>query len=356
MLSVQVKDEVTFKTKTLHYRRAKFVNYDDVYNLEDLLIKALNIADKVGERYLDILNDDMDTIVDDAPSSKLFVNHSTKLWGIQFCDLAKYTDDTNMNVITLDHQASYLDVEQMMPALTDDGKKREFLDSIMYLAVYKNHLAIIQSSSLRTRDLEKYLNWFLKKTGVIGEGYILLTSEIPKAIKKKIERNDTKSIKIGAPLIESIDNKTISSIREIDNFDTKVLKLRPKGRGLDMLAAFFNGDNDLLKKFGIDSELLANDAIDGSDIQVSLELTYKRKATKKSKEILNNVTSAMRHSHPEDIVVEIENVGRLTGNDLNIRKPLSVRYYNGVIDPEDLYLKMRDWMKVQIELDEIEVE
>ena len=121
-----------------------------------------------------------------------------------------------------------------------------------------------------------------------------------------------------------------------------------------LIGAF--GDNELLKKFGVDTELLVQDAIDGSDIQVSLELTYKRKASSRSKAILNNVTTAMRHAHPDDIVIEIDQVGKLTGKHLTIRKNLSVKYYNGVIDPEDLYLKIRNWMKDQIELDEIEAE
>ncbi|WP_318515264.1 hypothetical protein [Photobacterium leiognathi] len=354
-------DEITFKTKTLHYRRAQFVNYDNVYNLQELVKKSLNVASTVGQRYLDVLNDDNDISdnikSEDLHSSKLFINHHTERWGIQFFDLTKYTSDTNMNVITVDDTAKYLDVEQMMPASTEDGKKREFLESIMYVAVFKNHIALIQSAALRSRDLEKYFNWFLKKTSAIEDGHVVLSTEIPKAIKKKIEKNDTKSVKIGTPLVDSVNGESVSTIQnKEDSFDTKSLKLNPQGRGLSMLKTLFGNDKSLMDKFGIDLDLLSSDAIDGSDIQVSLELTYKRKASQKSKEILNSVTTAMRHSHPEDVVVEIENVGKLTGKDLNIRKPLSVKYYNGVIDPEDLYLKIRDWMKLQIELDEIEVE
>lgn len=353
----ELKDDVTFKNKTLHYRRAQFYNYDGEYNLEELLRRALAKTTKVGQRYLDVLTDDTDAKDDgdELAKSKLFINHHTYLWGIQFCDLLKYTDDTNMNVVTVDNNAEYLDIEQVAPSSSDDGKKREFLDSVMYMGVFKNHLAIIQSSTLRTRDLEAYLNWFLKHSGAMDVGHILLSSEVPSEIKKQIEKNDTKSVKIGAPLIDTIDNKEITSFKELETIDTKSIKVKPKGRGLDMLLGAF-GNNDLLAQFGIDSDSLVQDAIDGSDIQVSLELTYKRKATKRSKEILNNVTKAMRHAHPDDVVIDIDKVGRLTGQKLNIRKNLSIRYYNGIIDPEDLYLKIRTWMKEQIELDEIEAE
>lgn len=352
------KSETTFKTKTLHYRRAKLVNYNGVYNLEELLRRALSKATKVGHRYLEVLTDDTDVGGDgEEPSkSKLFINHHTYLWGIQFCDLIKYTDDTNANVVTVDNNAEFLNIEQFAPATTDDGKKREFLDSVMYLGVFKNHLAIIQSATLRTRDLERYLNWFLKQTGALPEGHILLTTQVTKQVQNKIEKNNIKSIKVGAPLIDTVDDKPIEMIREMEFFDTKSIKIKPKGRGLDMLMGALGSNNILLKEFGIDPDLLAEDAIDGSDIQVSLELTYKRKATKKSKQILNNVSNAMRHSHPDDVVIDIENVGRLTGSALNIKKNLSVRYYNGVIDPEDLYLKIQTWMKEQIELDELEAE
>ncbi|EIZ1047682.1 hypothetical protein MOU94_004581 [Vibrio parahaemolyticus] len=358
MLSTEPeKDEITFKTKTLHYRRAQIFNYDGAYNLEELLTRALAKTPKVGQRYLEIFSDDTDSEDDgeDVIKSKLFINHHTKLWGIQFCDLLKYTDNTNMNVVTVDTSAEYLDVEQVAPTDTDDGKKREFLDSIMYLGVFKNHLAVIQSATLRTRDLENYLNWYLQKAGVLDEGRVLLSTEVPTELQEKIAANDTKSIKIGTPLVDTVNNEPLASVKELETFDTKSVSFTPKGRGLDMLLGAF-GSNELLEKFGIDTNLLVQDAVDGSDIQVSLELTYKRKASANSKKILNSVTTAMRHAHPDDVVVEIDQVGKLTGKELNIRKNLSVRYYNGVIDPEDLYLKIRNWMKDQIELDEIEAE
>lgn len=359
MLKDKIKEkEVTYKTKTLHYRRATFVNYNDVYNLQELLQRALHVTPKVGDRYLEVLTDNTDSPDkdDDAPKSKLFLNHHVVMWGIQFSDLLKYSDDTNANVVTVDHSAEFLDIEQMAPSETADGKKREFLDSVMYIAAFKNHLAIIQSATLRTGELERYLNWFLKKTGVMSEGHILLSPQATSHIQKQLEKSDIKSIKIGTPLVETIDNEPIESYKEIKSIDTKSIKVTPKGRGLDMLLSAFGGDISLLKDFGINPDDIANDAIEGSDIQVSLELTYKRHATKKSKQILNDVSKAMRHAHPDDITLDIENVGKLKGSALNIRKNLTIKYYNGILDPEDLYLKIQTWMTEQIELDEIEAE
>ncbi|CAH7224090.1 conserved hypothetical protein [Vibrio chagasii] len=351
-------EEITYKNKTLHYRRAQFFDYDEAYTLEDLLIRATHNFEKVGQRYMTVETDDTDQDEDESSKSKLFLNHSTVKWGIFFSDLLKYSDDTNMNVVTLDDNARYLDVEQIAPTSTEDGKKREFLESVLYLGVFKNHLAVIQSASLRTRDLEKYLEWYLKSSGVMKKGKILLSSEVPKEVRKQIANNNTKSVKVGAPLVESVDNQPVSKYRDLESFDTKSLKLNPTGPGLDMVKSMLSafGNTDLLDKFNLSQDLLAQDALDGSDIKVSLELTYKRKASNKSREILNNISTAFRHAHPDDVEVEIDNVGKLSGNKLNIRKPLSIKYYNGILDPEDLYLKMRNWMKDQIELDEIEAE
>lgn len=347
--------ETTYKSKTLHYRKAQFFDYDEEYTLEELLIRATKKLVRVGERYMIVQTDDTDHEDEDIPTSKLFFNHHTVCWGIYFSDLLKYSDDTNMNVVTVDDTARFLDVEQIAPSTTDDGKKREFLDSVLYLAVFKNHLAVIQSASLRTRDLEGYINWLLRKAEVMPKGKVILSAEVPKDVRAQIQKNDTKTVKIGAPLIERVDNEPIEKIRTIESYDTKSLKLKPSGAGLDMVLKAF-GNNDLLEKYNLSPELLAQDALDGSDIQVSLELTYKRKASKTSRQILNTVSNALRHAHPDDVEVEIANVGKLSGDKLSIRKPISVRYFNGVIDPEDLYLKIRNWMKEQIELDEIEAE
>ncbi|WP_435248892.1 hypothetical protein ACMAZD_05855 [Vibrio sp. nBUS_14] len=357
-MSNEPPEETTYKNKTLHYRKAQFADYDEAYTLEELLIKASRNFEKVGQRFMTVDTDDTDASEDEPSKSKLFLNHSTIRWGIFFSDLLKYSDDTNMNVVTLDDDAKFLDVEQIAPASTKDGKKREFLESVLYVGVFKNHLAIIQSASLRTRDLEKYLDWYLKSSGVMKKGYVILSSEVPKEVKNQIANNNTKSVKVGAPLIENLDNEPVKKYRELESFDTKSVKLNPSGPGLDMVKSMLSafGNTDLLDKFNLSQELLAQDALDGSDIKVSLELTYKRKASNKSREILNTISTAFRHAHPDDVEVEIDNVGKLTGDKLNIRKTLNIRYFNGILDPEDLYLKMRDWMKDQIELDEIEAE
>ncbi len=358
----KVKPEVKpeHKNKTLHYRYAEIRNYDGEMTLADMLNKALASLYLVKNRYQIVNEDSHDPEEEGYNKSRLFVNNKAVRWDIVFGDLMRYSDGTNKSIVTIDDQAEHLEVESMAPPESAKGQRREFLDSILYFGAFKNHVAIIQSSVLRTSELERHINWLLREAEVIDKDvFVLLTSKIPDRAQKKLEKSDAKVLKIGAPLIDSVDDKPVAELQEAygeDNkFDAKKVRVEPKGLGLSWLLNAF-GDMDKLKEYGITDELLSEDAVNGSSINVSLEISYSRKASQQSQSIINNVSTAMRHSHPDDISIDYGKVGRLVGRELVLHKRLNLRYYDGVLDAEDLYPKVREWLIEQITVEELDAE
>ncbi|WP_283130792.1 hypothetical protein [Enterovibrio norvegicus] len=350
---------VSHKSKTLHYRYAELVNYDGHLSFSELLHKALVSLCLVKSRYQIVNEDSHDPDEEDYKKSKLFINNKECQWGIVFGDLMRYAEGANKSTVTIDDDREFLEVESLAPPETDEGKRREFLDSILYFGAFNNHLAIIQSASLRTSELEKHINWLLRSSGVIEDRvFVRLTMKVPELAQRKLENSNTKVLKIGAPLVDTIGEEAVEDVRQkigsdIEHFDAKSVSVKPKGKGLNWLLSVF-GDMEKLKEFGISEELLSTDAIDGSSINVSLEISYKRKSTRRSQEIINNVSKALRHQHPNDITIELDKVGKLVGRELSLQKKLTLRYVNGVLDPQDLYPKVREWLVEQISVEELD--
>lgn len=355
MTSTQETIKTEHKSKTLHYRYASIQNYDGLDTLEALLRQAFKKLDLVIDRYQEVNEDPYDENIDTARKVNLFINNGMFLYDMMYGDLMRYADGTNKSIVTVDSQAKSLKLEMIAPSASEDGKRREFLDSILYFGAFKNHLAIIQSTILRTQELERHLNWLLKKSGVLPEeSFILLTKKIPTVQQKKLDKANTKVLTYGAPLVDSVDDKQLKEFDQvvIDTIDTKNFSYTPKGIGLSWLLSAF-GDMAQLEKFGLTRDLLTQDALQGSDLKVSLQLTYKNKASKQSQTVINAISTAFRHTHPDEISIEYDKFGKLRGRELSLEKRLSVKFVNGVIDAYDLYPKIREWLKDQIDVDEL---
>lgn len=108
--------------------------------------------------------------------------------------------------------------------------------------------------------------------------------------------------------------------------------------------------------YGLTDDILSSDAIDKGNIKVSIEVSYNYKAKKTSQTIINSISQALRHSHPEDVELTLDKIGKIKGDNLVISKKINLKFINGIVDPEELYLKIREWLTEQIKLGEIDVE
>lgn len=183
---------VEYKDKTLHYRVAKIIGERVEYSLQEMIELALNRLSIVKNRYQIVSVDSHDGEDTGVQQAHQFMNNKVQRWSILFNELVRYSDGTNKSIITIDENATFFPIAQIAPPASDDGKRREFLDSIMHVAFLKNHVVLIQSPILRTRELEKYITWLLRTAGLINNGYVMLSAEIPKHQQERIINNNTK--------------------------------------------------------------------------------------------------------------------------------------------------------------------
>lgn len=310
------------KRKQLHYRKAVF-SQPSAKSLQDLLEEALSKLPKVVQRF-----QPRDDGTDDGWQS--FINHHKGALGMQLGNLVLHAVDQSRHIIAIDETAEQLNIEHIAPPSLNDGKKRQFLESILYYGVMGNHVIILQSMSLKARDLENYLSWILRAAGVMAEdNAVLLDNYVSAVTQQQLENTAVKSVKIGTPLFEN------AALADAFNSNGANGRLLPRGEGAGILKALAP---ERWLSLGL------SDASEASDLQVRVEVTYNRQASLSSQRTLNKIAQALRHVSDEDIRIELKNGGTVVGSELQVKTYVPVDTFNGVMDAYDVWNKMQGWL------------
>lgn len=321
------------KRKLLHYRKAQFFSPVSG-DLQSLLAEALDKLNSVGERF-DVIDDSAGDIVEDTGFRRFINTHRSNL-GMEFGNLVLYADGVNKQTLTIDKSVDELDVEQMAPPETADGRRREFLESILYYGIKNNHVVLLQSMALKSREIESYLNWILKKSEVISEeNNIFLNNYAPSITKEKLENSTVKSVKLGTPLYNTFEEVS-------DKVSTNVKKrFKPMGEGLDILK--------LIAQHRLD-DFSVDELQDDSNLEVFIEVTYKGQTDNDSQALLNKLTQALRHSGDDDIRIDLKGAGTIVGSELQIKSFKNMEVHNGIVLPKSVFENMHEWLASNLEM------
>lgn len=309
--------------KNLNYKRALYLQKDG--NLQTNLKAAIEKAKKVGSRK---------QIVNAAENSFLLLNSVRSRWTMLFGAMLIYSRGRNQPLVTEDDAADDLEVEQLAPPASASGARRDFVDSLLFFGIKGNHVVLLQSSGLRARQFETHLNWLLQtQTQTIGEDDRIELADHPsKSAIKEVLKSPVKRVSVGIPL----ESRSAGSRQQ-----TKHLSFKPEGVGFGVLRTLLGPD--WLNKVKLDESL------DESRLKVEVLVSYTRTTSTSGQELLNDIAVQLRHQEPEDVSIELKNGAKLTGDELKVSGPVSVTAYGGLVDPEDLFPRMRDWLASQIE-------
>lgn len=313
---------VETKRKQLHYRKASLFKPIG-RSLQELLEEALNKLTPISQRF-ELVEAD----ISPDESWRRFINTHRAVMGMQFGNLVLHALAQNKAIIAIDDTADEFNIEQIAPPKSNDGKRREFLDSILYYGIKGNHIVLLQSMSLRARDLELHLTWLLQTAKLIDRyNAVYLNNYAPRMTHEQMENAEVKSVKLGTPLY---DHKQVTETKE----DGKK-SVKPFGEGIEILNAL--APNRFVK-FSWD-ELEAS-----SNLEVFVEVTYKRQTDPRSQQLLNSLTTALRNASDEDVRIELKNGSVINGSELQIKGFKGISTYNGLLDPSDVFTKMNEWL------------
>ncbi len=293
-------------------------------DLQLLLTAALAQFKKTGQRKELVFG------TTEARLISYFREEKGALYGI----MLSYEKGRNQLILPEDDEAETLSVEQIAPPAAEDGKRREFLDGVLYFLIHKNHVLTIQSSALRAAQFEQHLAWLLGKAGDFKGNALALADQISSVTREKICKSHAKEIWIDAPLVSAQPTTVgmpVSAGQQSSSFNLV-------GIGKEWLQLALQHIPG-----GFGNQIKFEDALD-ANLECTLRVRYKRSSTDKGHALLDNLALALRHVDDADTVIELAGGGTVKGEEIKLTKDLSIQTLNGIINPDDAFSKMHAWL------------
>lgn len=342
--------------KTLSYKRAHFTGVGNSagLRLSQLVASALSALPTVGQRRQPL------GPADERPIWRLvgqFSQETEFVFGV----LVQYAPGTNAVLVVDDADAGALTMEQMVAPLTDDGKRRELPEGMLFFAVLDNHVAIMQSTAMRSDHLEKHLQWLLHQSSAMqGTTTVQLTDQPPRQTIEMVRTNPVKSVSIGggfAPLSAlqpPAGNAASTAVGSATPVTTTSSVTAVASHG----EARPNAENPvwsaLKSLIGPSAASRLNlDELNESNIEYSLRITYKRSTTEEGERALETIGMALRNTEEVDCTVKLKDGSTIRGADLKLAGSIKVTLYDGSPTPTDVYEAMRSWLLQKIETGEV---
>lgn len=182
------------RSRTIHYKLAK--TSQTTLTLQEMLESALEDESKG----LHLVINRQEYLTDDQKKKRFLNKHSRYSGNMLMCQLVQYEAGLSQMIITLNEQAKAYQLKSLKP---DDIKKltevsdssdqeSEFLNSVLYFGVYNNHMIVLGNQTLKTKELESHLNWFLMNTVNIISSSIVLCDQVSSEAKKKTKKTGSK--------------------------------------------------------------------------------------------------------------------------------------------------------------------
>lgn len=277
-----------FRTKNLIYKRAGFLVPPGAETLQSLLAAALKDFPLPLDRQEKRDPDDSWFNWINFSGNRGRKGGNGQLLG---CEFICYTKGANSGAISFAENVNHFAVEALPPPV---GK--ELLEGSVYFGVVDNHVVVLQSAALRTKDLERHLNWFLRnKANVLGENnQVTLEDNIPPEI---VDMNDVQGLVLKAPVHFQPDggDEPISSDQILEmkkgkrkkganvRAEAESMQVIPVGRAWDAVKAFL-GDS-----FNLPSNMNAEDMLKSGNMRVKLSLSWTNPRGEDAADFVKNV-------------------------------------------------------------------
>lgn len=320
------------KQRTLHYRHAVLFQ-GGALNLQALMSQALETLKDVESREQTLVT---------GGSTKRVLSGIGATKGILTAKLMQYTAGQKTQFLEKDDATGDYKLDAISPP-ADKGKKvrREFVESLLYLAVFEDHVAYIGSQILSSKALEDHINWLLRTTGKLAsEDIVILRDQQSQKALSDIAKHPVSKVEIGGDLnFEHVEEvppvRKTKTAERVEGY--KLIK--PKGDSAEALRALL-GDwfGDAPLKAALKREEV---------IEFKLQLVYKnRKKTKEGFELMERLAVAGRHFDADDCRVHLHKGGFLKGDDLKLQAPLRVEVADsGLIAEPDVWERIHTWLR-----------
>jgi hypothetical protein len=304
-----------FGTRTLHTALRASLKHE---------VEGRRLGEHWGRRAWTVPPSDEDTYL-----MNLHSDHREYFFG----DLTHYTKGYHQALLAQAADTPMVQVEQLPPP-----RGKEYIHSMMYWMAIKNHLFMIQSRSLGSKQLEEYLTWLLKdRSGAIGStGHVILKTKFDSG-EVGGDLDDIQEIIVGgrAPTATEVAAPAVHGAPPIgfaegDEYHKLGTRKPLWSRALDVLRAAMSNEADVqefLKSVPLDAEL---------DVSVHIGYTSRtRRPVSRAP-----MQTALRNL-PDGEITARGPGGRMTGNDIRLSHKASVIKNGNLLDIDDVIRALR---------------
>lgn len=319
------------RQRTLHYKRAQLLSGADV-DLQDLLNKAIAASLDVEGR---------EQTLTEGGSTRRVLSGVGATNGMFTARFMQFTNGQKQHYFEKDAKTGDYRLDVTAVPGASEKLRREFVESLTFLAVSKAHVMFVAALHLGSRALEDHINWLLRHHGIIAtDEFVLLADLQSQEAEEKLAKHPVDKIVIGGDL----DFEVVESVptqRKTKSRDTVpgYKKVRPIGAIADSLGPLFG---DWLGDVPLSQALGRNERI-----AVKLELSYSnRKKTEEGFEMMQKLAVAGRHFDIGQTKIWLHGGGYLLDKDLKVQAPIQVRVFeSGLIDEHDLWVRINSWLR-----------
>ncbi|NJB93177.1 hypothetical protein [Xanthomonas arboricola] len=325
--------EISQRKSTMQYKRADFT-HPKTADLQSLVAAAVSKLGSVHNREQVNSLDSTTTVLSGVHTS------NSMLVG----KLMLYTPGQHQKYLELDPVSGDYKLGSV-PVASGAVGPREFVESILYFAVFGNHVMFLGSTSLRSSHLEKHLNWLLREAQVVVAGnYLFLADQQSESAANRVARAHVKSIEIGGE-VEFKEVERVDTLRKTKNRETTpgYKFLSPTGPLADAVTQIFG---PIFADASLKAPLKQK-----THVGFKMVLDYRnRKKTKEGLELMDSLAIAGRHFDENTCVVNLEGGGKLKGQDIKVSKPMSFRAHpdGRFIEPQ-VWIELNEWLVGAIE-------
>lgn len=258
-----------------------------------------------------------------------FINLFGDSNGHFFADLTHFTRGHMQALLERAENTPILNVSQM-PA----PEGREYLHSVMYWLTRGNHVLVLQSRSVGTKQLEEYLSWLLhERSGLVDRSESIVLEMVLDADEVGGDLEDITSIVIGGSPLAPAPEPAVrrdGGDREVEEYRGIERKHAWAARMKEVLRAVMNSDADV-------DELLES-VPDGADLDVVVQIGYKLKR----REVTRAPMQRALRNLPDGDIRAVSKNGRQSGRDVRLSYSARVAKIGSLLDPVDVERALRE--------------
>ncbi len=315
------------KTKTLVCKQIKYNSDQTNSTFRDDLAKAL-VAKRIASSRREKISD-----ADDHQVYRQVLKFSVET-DVVYGLIGTYELGHNAMSLVDDQAVEQVEVEQVAPPKNQDGKRREFISSLMYFCAFRNYVVLMQSMELRAKQFETHINWLLRDASVIKDSESLtLADQIPQQTRERIRHSHVREVTLGGQPFGASSNSNPVPDQKTDR-SSKVVQLTEVA-------------GDMVRKLlgEVEFSKLKLDELGTSNIEYSLKIRYKKMTNEKGQKLLDSLAIALRNVDEDDTKIVLNGSGgTIQGKDLKLSTNARIDTYGGFPDATMVFQEMRVWL------------